>query len=373
MADTPRYIDRFRALADAGWHPQAIVAAIGPVTGAADDDDPVDLDAAGASAMDRIARETGGGDDAGDDDDDLAPDSYRGGDGPAGGDDPDLGGADDETGDDDELLGDIDFSQLPYREGKKLEQELKRNRERYRPFEQAFGDLPDDARNAVVQGLGSELGVVATTMAAMHPEDRRLILDTIQLSATEPDKAAERFANIAKVLRGEEVEPPVQEPPRQQGQREGRQAKPNDDEDVDDLDRPMTRREFLAQQERTRREAAEQASVNEVLDRARELGYDPDADDPLEAGRFDQLISVANRLPDGVDDPLSKAHEMLTEAYEKSLGEYGESKRADARRRGAAGPTRGKSPKQERKLETIEDAEQAADARIAAAFGPDRR
>jgi hypothetical protein len=83
----------------------------------------------------------------------------------------------------------------------------------------------------------------------------------------------------------------------------------------DDLDQPMTRREFLAMQEAEATKSAQAAELATVKEEAKELGYDPNA----KAGsqdefRYQRLLHLA--VNNGND--LTKAHEVLA-AEEQAL------------------------------------------------------
>lgn len=227
---------------------------------------------------------------------------------------------------------------MPYRDAKPLRDELAQARERWSPIEAAFSGIDDSDRTTLLAAL-----------PGMAAEDRATMIEAMNMLASgDPDdkaEVAEFFANAAEHIRGQIPAPP--EPG-----------------SVDDLDAPMTRREYMAEQTQREAIAAENDAIQEILGEARDLGYDPDSTDPAVAGEFAALCEIARRMPDG---DLGKAHEVLANRRQAVIDEYVASKTADAGTLGA--PTGGASSTDERTLDTLDDAEAAMRARMDGVLG----
>lgn len=258
---------------------------------------------------------------------------------------------------DDGLEG-FDFNNLSYADGKKLEKEIQKDRQRYRPYEQAFSSLDDDARDALLRaapGLGPDLAAITGVFSDLHAGDRQVILDTLQLFATDPVAAGERFQKIADVLSSQGVTPEVPAPTGDGGE---------DDE-------PMTRAEMRAMFAERDQQAAQQRAVDDQYQAIRSemvgLGYDPNSEDEHEQRKVLFLLAAAASL----DNNIAKAHEVVQGYTQGEIDAFVKGKSADAARPPA--PTAGASPSGQQPILTLEDARSAAAARLEGVLGPSSR
>lgn len=255
-------------------------------------------------------------------------------------DNPDRAAA---AGDDDldDLDDDRDYDNISYRDGKKLEAELKADREKWRPYRETF--------------------------ETMHPTDADAIMQTVALMRSDPAAAAEQFRRFAEILGGGvQVSPPGTDAA--QSPTSGVTAPAAEAPDAEP-DRPLTRAELDAEFDRREHDRAQAQATEQITAEIRALGYDPDASvDTDEYLEFAQFLAVAQAL----DGDLNAAHERMGQLGQKRVDRYVEAKRADARRPAAAG-AQGTGPSTERVLETIADAEASMNARLDSAFGPPRR
>lgn len=248
---------------------------------------------------------------------------------------------DDEAGTDDDLDeidgeagSDPDPDEMPYRDAKRLREELKADRERWRPYEDTFGKL--------------------------HETDREVMRDTLALLATDPAAAADRFAKFADAIRAKTGVGPAQDA--------GASGEPGPAETADG-DRPLTRAEV----ERLFAEREEAALVEQqrsvILAEVRELGYDPDADVNTDAWiDFKMLVDVAATL----DGDFAKAHERIQSRFQKEIDSFVEARRADAGRPVMTGAQGSGPALPQREINTTADAEAAMNVRLDAQFGPAR-
>lgn len=238
---------------------------------------------------------------------------------------------DDEGGDSGDAGDGIDYGNLTYRDGKKLEQELKADRERWRPFSDTFG--------------------------SMNENDAAVILRTVQKMQTDPAGAAADFATIAQVLGWT--------PEQTAAVTEAAADSVGDD----DEDRPLTVAEYRAMEAERSRAAETEREVGRMRAEIAELGYDLDAaEGSAQQARTAALISLATSL----DGDIAKAHQQMQLIEQQANDQYIAGKRADAARPGTVG-NQGTGPSSERRVETTADAEAAMNARLDAAFGPERR
>lgn len=280
------------------------------------------------------------------------------------------------AGGDDLDLDSIDFQNLPYQQGKRIEAELRKSRERYRPFEQAFGGLPDNERAAAIESLGA-LGENANEtiglVAGMAAQDRDLLFGAYAQAIADPGAGAQEFLRIAQALAtgaGITLDPAAPAPAPAGTAQPGAQPAPASGEaaGTDDLDRPMTRREFQAEQQRLAAERttgeAEAAAQQQILTDVRALGYDPDSSDQDERSRSDEVIWLAAYRTGG---DIKKADAILKGREQVIIDRYRDQKRADASR--PATPDNGSSPSGAREPGQVAPKD-AARERILAAFGP---
>lgn len=290
---------------------------------------------------------------------------------------PGAEGAPAPTGDEDLDLDSLDFQNLPYQQGKRIEAELRKSRERYRPFEQAFGALPDEERAAAIESLGS-LGEHASEtiglVAGMAAQDRDLLFGAYAQAIADPGAGAQEFLRIAQALAtgaGITLDPAAAAPapapaPDAAAPPAGQPAA------GDDLDRPMTRREFQAEQQRRDAERttgeAEAAAQQQILTDVRALGYDPDSSDQAERSRSDEVIWLAAYRTGG---DIKKADAILKEREQIAIDRYVKGKKADASR--PATPDTGSSPSGSREPGQAKDFTEVTERvreRIQAVHGP---
>lgn len=269
--------------------------------------------------------------------------------------------------DDDPLAG-IDFENLNYRDGKAIEKELKTQRERYKPFEQAFKGLEDTDRQAAVEGitkLGDQAAPILGLVSGMHPNDRAVVLSAYTDFLEDPAKGAAAFRAIA-----ESIEPSpggTGTPPAGGGVPAG-SAPPAAGEE--DLDRPLSMREFQEMQQQQQVAQQQEQAVAEATQRitteAAGLGYAPNPTDEVADYRFRELMGlVATRTNGDV-----KAADAALKARDQAIIDgYIASKRADAQR--PAAPETGTASSGQTDGAAIPPMEKAR-ARLDAELGPDR-
>lgn len=271
----------------------------------------------------------------------------------------------------------LPFDQLGYRDGKKLETEIRRARETFRPLNDAFGALSDEARANLLQvapELGDDLVLLGQVGAGLHPEDRQFFTDTMQLMASDPQRAAEQLARGAEIIRQSYAQQAAGgAPPPPGGQPMPEWAQGNGQPQGEGATAPLTEADFqrLYEENRQKDDYAHEVKrqEEEILRQAKELGYAPNSKDPVDDGRFAELIHLAGR-PE-IKGDLAKAHEIIQESDQRRIDAFVAAKAADAGRPGAPAVVGG-SPAQPRALETLQDAADAARDRIAAVMGPDR-
>lgn len=226
----------------------------------------------------------------------------------------------------------VDFDNLTYRDGKRLREQLTAQKDRYKPFEQAFGGLEDADRQAAVEalsGLGAEAAPLLGLVAGMPTQDRNMLLGAYQEFLADPAKGAESFRAIYEAAaRSAGIDPaaaPVAPEPAP--------VAPPPAAGDDDLDRPITMRELQAQQEAARAEAqieqAQQESQREMLAKVRDLGYDPDSTDPDTRAGADEVIWLAAYRTAG---DIDKAHAIVETRRQSIIDGYVNGKRANAQR-----------------------------------------
>lgn len=249
---------------------------------------------------------------------------------------------------------------IPYRDASALRSDLARARDRYRPFEQAFAGIDPSSLQQLgdtFERLGAYGPQVLNGLAQMADGDRDYMAAAIEaLSSGTPEARADvaaRFFEAAEFLNGGTMDPgdipdPLDPTPA-----------------VDPMDRPMTLRELEAWNAEQTQARLEADAVAEITREIRDLGYNPDSNDPVEAGRVAQLLEIARRDPDG---SIQEAHKAVQAERQRIIDEYVSGKTADAGR--APAPDGGAQPAPERPVETMDDAEAAMRARLEATLGP---
>lgn len=281
---------------------------------------------------------------------------------------------------DEESLAGLDLSNLSYADGKKLEGEIKKARETYRPFRDAFGQLDDDQRQTLLESagtLGPDLALLTSVASRLPTSDREWFQEAMHVMATDPAKGAEMLANGAAQVREALNLAPAQPAPAVPGQPQPDWAVPGQPLPLPDEQAPLTRAdaERMFQEREAAREqtAAQERSRQAILDEARTLGYDPDATEqsnPDGYDAFNYLLTVAGRPSVGGD--IKKAHEIVVARNQAVIDNFVQAKTADADRP-ALTPDGSSVPAQQRTLETLADAATSMDERLDAVLGPDLR
>lgn len=264
---------------------------------------------------------------------------------------------------------------MPYRDGKALREQVTKVRNEMRPFRDAFGDLDESQREMLLNAapeLGSDMATIAGVMATVHPADRQFFLDAAALMVTDPMAGAEMLARGAEMIRqsqGVAVTPPAAPVP-------GTDPMPGwAAPEGDPNEAPMTRADFEREMATREQQRALADEVNQherqILARARELGYDPDAAiGSAERDRYAMLLSLAQQPDIGFD--IDKANARLDVINQAAIDAFVAGKSNDATRP-AAPAAAGVAPVETQPLETMTDGQTAMRARLAAALGPDAR
>jgi hypothetical protein len=274
----------------------------------------------------------------------------------------------------DNALENLDFGNVAYRDGKKLEKEIRSARDTFRPFHDAFSTMSDDARQALLDAaptLGEDLAALGAYGSRLHPDDRAWFVNVMNVMSSDPVRGAELLAAGADAIRGAAgVDPiaPTAPAPGAQPYVPDAWAEPG----AAPAEAPMTRAEleaFLAERDQARDfEREVRDNEQQILAQARELGYDPESNDPVDDARFAALIHVAGRPDVGGD--LEKAHGIInTEWEQRIIDKFVNAKSADAERPGALAGA-GATPAQPRTVETLQDGREAMLARLDAVLGP---
>jgi len=260
-----------------------------------------------------------------------------------------------------------------YRDAKKLINEVKQSREKYRPFEQSFGTLSENARQALLDyapDLGDTRGASAAALANMDPSDRNQILNFLDaVSVGDTSRMSALVNGWNQALIG--TEQPSYEQQSQYQQQQATYEQPQQAGQHDDPNRPITvaeMQQMLAEQQYMQQQAIEtERQLGGILDEARQLGYNPDTQDLAEQADFLAFAQLAASL----DGDMARAHEMMQARRQAVVDQYLQGKRADAANF-AGGVDVGTGPSNQRQIESMSDARAAAAARLESTFGPDR-
>lgn len=285
----------------------------------------------------------------------------------------------------DDALDNLPLEGMQYADGKRLEAELRRSRETFKPLNDAFGQMTAEARAALLEAaptLGEDLGFVSQVMSKLHADDRAYFRDAMALMATDPLQASEMLARGAEIIqRGYQqpgaqqqfAAPAGQQPMPQwadpQGEYDGQQQI-DEGEYADPADQPMTRGEMeqmLAQRDWQHTVSAEEG---EILAEAQALGYDLDSSDPVDAARFNNLLFFLGREETGGDVEL--AHQYAQAMDQAAIDRFVQAKAADAGR--PVPPVNGEAamiPHQP--IASMDDGKAAMLARLTGSLGPDPR
>lgn len=198
---------------------------------------------------------------------------------------------------------------------KRLRDENAKYRTRAKEYEEVYSDLDD--------------------------EDRATWLELAKAWKTDPRAGAEQMDRIAKAAL-------------EQFQQDVAEAE-------EELDRPLTHREFAEMQTKAKQDAEDAANVARINSEAEALGYTVGT-----RAHRTLLMVAAEEVPDG---DLKKAHEILEAERLSEIEKFVAKKARDAE----DGPTippagNGTTPSGEKQLKTWDDADRAVKARLAAAF-----
>lgn len=223
--------------------------------------------------------------------------------------------------------------------------EHKRYRERWKPYEQSFTSLhPDDQRDILnfVGALNDE------SQRPQAVEWMRTVLD--RLSPAQQQQMANAVAAAQDQQQPAPTTPPVEED--------------FDPFDPAQVDARITRLvEERITKDRTEREQAAATAREEqkIQDRAKELGYT----DPR-APEYAWLLLTARSQFASDPDPLGRAHEAIERRLNDRATEILKTKRADASQQTV--PPDGAAPSGQQVPKTMKDAERAARERLDSIF-----
>lgn len=222
---------------------------------------------------------------------------------------------------------------MPYREAKRLRDEIVRAREKYGPYAEAFADLDEADAETMLE--------IARSLA---DGDR--------------ESVAEFLAKSAQHVGGEGWTWPDGSPAPEGAP--GASAPETPAEPA-----YLTEEQLEAKLAQRDQEAAIAEAQREMLDEIRGFGYDPESTDPIQRARFASLVELARLDPDG---SIENAHKALTGWEQQIRDDYVQGKTADAGR--PAQVDGGETPVETASLETLDDAEAAMRARMDQSFGP---
>lgn len=273
---------------------------------------------------------------------------------------------------DDAAVDGMNFDGLQYRDGVKLREQITKVQQKFRPFRDAFGDLSDEQRQLLLDSapnLAADLGTLSAVAQRLQPEDRAWFVETMELLARDPVAGADRLAAGADAVRQAFGAPPPA--PGAEAPRPSASAVPDDPFGSDD-DQPITRAD-LQRWQQERDEAANMARLqDEIANQARELGYDPSAQEGTDAyDDYSYLLTVAGRP--SVQGDLEKANAIVKAREQKVIDAFVEGKSNDATRPAVPANPGGVAASGERELTSFEDARAAMDARLDSTLGPDPR
>lgn len=267
----------------------------------------------------------------------------------------------------------LDLGNLQYRDGAKLQKEIGRARDQFKPFHDAFGSLDEESRASLLANapnLGNDLAAFSQVASQLHPDDRAYFMATMERFATDPLGAAEAMGAAVDIIRQQYGQAPGAPPAAPAPLPAGQQAMPEwaqPDAPVDPANAPITRAD-LEQWSAQERYAAEiKANEADIIHRATELGYAPNPNDPVANNRFRSFIGLLQDTSGDAD----AAHALMQQADQAIIDGFVQAKAADAGRPGA--PAMGAAPAETRVLETLDDGRAAMLARLDGSLGPDPR
>jgi hypothetical protein len=287
----------------------------------------------------------------------------------------------------DDALDNLPLQGMQYQDGKRLEAELRRSRETFKPLNDAFGGMSDEARQALLESaptLGDDIGFLGQVMTRLHPDDRQYFRDAMELMATDPIQASQMLARGAELIQShyqmpgqpqqqqqQQWEPPAgQQPMPEWADPQGQYDGQVDEGYYDPADQPLTvgqMEQMLAQRDWQHIVTGEEQAI---VAEAQALGYDLDSSDPVDAARFNNLLFFLGREETGGDVEL--AHQYAQAMDQAAIDRFVQAKAADAGR--PVPPVNGEAPMHAREpIVSMSDGEAAMRARLDGTLGPDPR
>lgn len=238
---------------------------------------------------------------------------------------------------------------LPKERIGKWNDEHKKYRERFQPYERAFGDL--------------------------HADDQQDILNFVQ-ALNNPEQRPEAVAWMRGVL--DRLSPAEQQKVADaiQGAQQQQEVAPLEEE-FDPFDRDAIERiaeqkaaAFYEQKEKARAEQDAIANAERsIKERAAQLGYTTTITNGAPDPDYSLLLLVARQQFGNDPDPLGRAHEVIEARFNARATEILKTKRADAQQ--VTTPPEGQAPSGRKEPLTMKDAETAARSRLDQIFrGP---
>ncbi len=286
----------------------------------------------------------------------------------------------------DDALDNLPLQGMQYADGKRLEAELRRSRETFKPLNDAFGQMTPEARQALLAAaptLGDDIGYIGEVMANLHADDRAYFRDAMSLMATDPFQASQMLARGAEIIQ-QKYQMPGQQQQQQQWQPPAGQqpmpewADPNDQyggqvdegEYFDPNDQPITVGQMNAMLEQRDWQNVVQGEEGQILSEAQALGYDLGSSDPDSAARFNSLLFFLGREETRGDVEL--AHQYVQAMDQTAIDRFVQAKAADAGR--PVPPVNGEAPRiASEPIRTMDDGQAAMIARLTGTLGPDPR
>lgn len=267
---------------------------------------------------------------------------------------------------------------IGYKDAHKLRDEMRRTRERFAPFEGAFGELSEASRAALLDAapaLGDRLGATASVLAGMHPDDQSAFLQMGEALASGNVAQALAMFNQAAAALQQQLGVAPASPATQPGVTPEPSAAAVAPAAADgaSASETLTRDQveaMIAEREQAREAAAlERRYLAEITTQAHDLGYDLATDpktDPMGYVEARMLIELA--AANGGD--LAAADRTLKSRKEAAVAEYLDLKRAEAARTSGLADVGGSPSMGSRApLATMDDAAAAAEARLNAVLG----
>lgn len=241
---------------------------------------------------------------------------------------------------------------IVYRDAKALREQVTAVRQKYQPWEQALAPLDEATQSRLLEAIPD-----LSPFTGLDAQDRKALGYFAQVYQSDPAAAVDWLRQSYEAMSGESLGAPPA--PQQQGPPVDEFGLPVESEE----DQPVTMRqlqEFMRAQEQ---EAMTRYYQEEIDRELRDLGYNANSTDPLERATANTVMNLAMEY--GGD--IAKAHEILNGMRQSAIDDYLKSKGQDAVRTAAAVPG-GQTAVQERPLDNLAQAGEAADEYLAALF-----